>query len=65
MRKIEKAVRMIGKQQKLASLLAVSQSTISDWARGKREVPAKYLRPISTLTKNKVTIKELLSDHEQ
>ena len=62
---IKKAVECVGNQTKLAELLGVKQSYISRWINDNAQAPAKYIRQISELTNNEVTVNELLSDHQK
>lgn len=57
-------VRLIGSQSKVALELGTTQPVVWRWVQRKR-APAKYIRRISNLTGNKVTIEQLLSDHEK
>ena len=59
----KKSVDIVGGQTELASALGTSQSVVWRWVQ-RRQAPAKYIRKISALTKNKITIEQLLSDHE-
>jgi len=61
---IEKAVKLIGGQTKTGKYLDVSQQSVSKWVNVFGQAPAKYIRQISLLTQGKITINELLADHE-
>jgi DNA-binding transcriptional regulator YdaS (Cro superfamily) len=62
---ITKAVNLIGGQTKTGKLLGgVSQASVWDWMNKYGQTPAKYIRKISELTNGKITIAQLLADHE-
>lgn len=61
---IKEAVKLIGTQETVGKIIGVSQGVVSNWVKGKNKVPAKHIIKISELTKNKVTVEQLLSDHE-
>jgi DNA-binding transcriptional regulator YdaS (Cro superfamily) len=61
---VKKAVALIGGQTKTGEALGVSQQTVSYWVVGQSRAPAKYFSKISELTDGKITVNELLADHE-
>ena len=63
MKNITKAVKEIGGQSAVASNIGVTQAAVWRWIQ-RGQAPAKYIHKISELTKNKVTVEQLLSDHE-
>jgi len=65
MRYIKKAVQLHeGNQASFGKELNVSQSRISDWCNGISNVPAKHLIKITALTGGKISVEQLLSDHD-
>lgn len=62
---IKKAVTKIGSQVATAEKLGVKQNYISRWINIHRQAPAKYIRKLSALTNNEVTVEDLLADHEK
>lgn len=66
MRYIEKAVKLFkGTQTDFGKKLGVSQSVVSDWCKGKCQVPAKHLVNIVKLVNNQISIEQLLSDRNK
>ncbi|RBO82594.1 YdaS family helix-turn-helix protein [Marinomonas aquiplantarum] len=61
---IQKAVNIIGTQTKVARLIGVKQAHVWNWLRLHKRAPAKYIRRISEATEGKVSVDELLQDHE-
>ncbi|OCH55488.1 helix-turn-helix domain-containing protein [Vibrio cyclitrophicus] len=61
---IERSTEILGGQTSLAKLLGVSQSHVWNWINRKHQAPAKYIRAISEATGDEVSVKELLTDHE-
>ena len=57
-----KIVKIVGSQAELARQLKVSQGNISDWIVGRRNVPAKKVRPLVLLSKGTITEKDLRPD---
>lgn len=63
---ITKAVGIIGGQTKTGKLLGgVKQASVWDWMNKYGQAPAKYIKQISELTNNEVTVDQLLADHEK
>ncbi|PMK03335.1 helix-turn-helix domain-containing protein [Vibrio sp. 10N.261.55.A7] len=62
---IKRSTEILGGQTPLAKLLGVSQSHVWNWINRKHQAPARYIRAISKATGGKVSVKELLSDHEE
>jgi DNA-binding transcriptional regulator YdaS (Cro superfamily) len=62
---IEKVVEIIGSQTALAQITGVKQAHVWNWLRLHKRAPAKYIRRISKATEGKVSIEELLQDHEK
>jgi len=62
---ISKAVKLIGGQSKLAKIVGTTQTAISNWVNRHQQTPAKYIRTVSELTNNEVTVEQLLADHEK
>ena len=62
---IDKAVKEIGGQTKLAKLVGTKQNAVWNWINRHQQAPAKYIREISKLTNGEVSIEELLADHEK
>ncbi|MGO2181170.1 MAG: YdaS family helix-turn-helix protein [Pseudoalteromonas nigrifaciens] len=60
---IDKAVKIIGGQTKLATVLGTKQSVVHHWVSRHGQAPAKYITRISELTNGQVTVAELLADH--
>lgn len=66
MNNITKAVNVIGGQTKTGALLGgLKQSYVWDWMNKNGQAPAKYIKKISALTNNEVTVEQLLADHEK
>ncbi|ETX09695.1 hypothetical protein MUS1_06245 [Marinomonas ushuaiensis DSM 15871] len=61
---ILRAAKIIGTQTKLANSLGIRQAHVWNWINVHNRAPAKYIRRISHLTNNAVTVCELLMDHE-
>lgn len=61
---IQRSIEILGGQTALAKLLGVSQSHVWNWINRKHQAPAKYIRAISEATDGKVSVRELLTDHE-
>lgn len=57
-----KIVKIVGSQAELARQLKVSQGNVSDWIDGRRNVPAKKVRPLVLLSKGTITEKDLRPD---
>ncbi len=62
---IKKAVALIGGQTETGLLLNVPQQAVSAWINKSGQAPAKYIKQISALTNNEVTVDQLLADHEK
>lgn len=62
---IKKAVALIGGQTKTGQILNVPQQVVSAWINKSGQAPAKYVKKISALTNNEVTVEQLLADHEK
>lgn len=60
---IKKAVKIIGGQTKLATVLGTKQSVVFHWINRHGQAPAKYIARISELTNGQVTVADLLADH--
>jgi DNA-binding transcriptional regulator YdaS (Cro superfamily) len=58
---IQKAVKCLGSQDKLADAIGVSQGRVSQWANGEL-IPTKYFPLIHRATDGKVTPEELLAE---
>lgn len=61
---IKKAVTQVGGQTALAQKLNIKQQLVWSWVHIQKKAPAKYIRTISLLTREFVSIHELLFDHE-
>jgi len=61
---ISKAVNDLGGQTKVGRILGVQQTAVWNWVNRHRQAPAKYIRKISALTNNEITVEQLLADHE-
>ncbi|WP_278403801.1 YdaS family helix-turn-helix protein [Pseudoalteromonas ruthenica] len=63
---IKQAVDLIGGQTATAKTLAfgVTQTQVWNWVNRHQQAPAKYIKRISELTNGRVTVDELLADHE-
>lgn len=61
---IKKAVDIVGSQTALAQIAGVKQAHVWNWLRLHKRAPAKYIRRISEATNGKVSVDELLKDHE-
>ena len=61
---ISKAVNILGGQTKVGRILGVQQTAVWNWVNRHQQTPAKYIRTVSALTNNEVTVEELLADHE-
>ncbi|HDS1200778.1 YdaS family helix-turn-helix protein [Shewanella algae] len=61
---VEKAVRIIGGQTATAKQFGIGQSHVWKWLNVFKQAPAKYVKKLSALTNNEVTVEELLADHE-
>jgi DNA-binding transcriptional regulator YdaS (Cro superfamily) len=66
---VKKAVELIGGQTKTAKKLTntnreLKQGHVYAWICTRKQAPAKYIRELSALTNNQVTIEDLLADHE-
>ena len=59
---VEKAIEYFGTQEKLASVLGVSQSTISKWLTNLKQISFKSAYKIDELTNGKITIHDLRPD---
>ncbi len=64
MNAIKKAVEIIGGQTKTAKHFEIRQSHVWKWINVNGQAPAKYIKKVSELTDGKVSVKELLADHE-
>lgn len=62
---IKKAVALIGGQTETGRLLNIPQQAVSAWINKSGQAPAKYIKQISALTNNEVTVEQLLADHEK
>lgn len=62
---IKKAVALIGGQTEAGRLLNIPQQVVSAWVNKRGQAPAKYIKQISALTNNEVTVEQLLADHEK
>ncbi|WP_150138624.1 helix-turn-helix domain-containing protein [Candidatus Enterovibrio escicola] len=62
---IQHSVVILGGQTALAKLLGIRQSHVWNWINRKQQTPARYIRAISEATGGKVSIKDLLTDHEK
>ena len=62
---IQRSIEILGGQTALAKLLSVSQSHVWNWINRKHQAPARYIRAISEATGGQVSIKDLLTDHEE
>ena len=62
---IDKAVKIIGGQTKLATVLGTKQSVVHHWISRHGQAPAKYITRISELTNGEVSVDELLADHQK
>lgn len=62
---IEKAIKLIGGQTKLAKILGTKQSVVFHWVHRHRQAPAKYIPRISELTNGEVSVNDLLADHQK
>lgn len=65
MSSIEKAVSIVGGQTKMARCLGIRQPLVAHWIHRHGQAPAKYIKQISELTNNEVTVEQLLADHEK
>ncbi|PKF60639.1 transcriptional regulator [Psychromonas sp. psych-6C06] len=63
MKAIEKAVDIIGTQTNVADILGVKQASVWNWIHRGR-LPAKHIRSVAKATNHKVSVNELLKDHE-
>ena len=63
MSNLKKAVELMGGQTEAAVALGTRQSVVWRWI-NRGQAPAKYIHKISELTKNKITVEQLLSDHQ-
>jgi DNA-binding transcriptional regulator YdaS (Cro superfamily) len=59
---IERACEVVGSQAKLAEILCVHFSMISQWVHGHRQVPSERCPDIEKATKGAVTCEELRPD---
>ncbi|RBP79689.1 YdaS antitoxin of YdaST toxin-antitoxin system [Shewanella putrefaciens] len=62
---VEKAVKIIGGQTATANHFGISQSHVWKWINVFKQAPAKYVKKLSALTNNEVTVDQLLADHEK
>ena len=63
MKPIQRAIKLVGTQQKLADALGLkSQGQVTQWVTGRRPVPPKQCIPIELATGGKVTRYELRPD---
>ncbi|MBB1333892.1 MULTISPECIES: YdaS family helix-turn-helix protein [unclassified Pseudoalteromonas] len=62
---IDKAVKIIGGQTKLATVLGTKQSVVHHWVSRHGQAPAKYIPRISELTNGEVSVNDLLADHQK
>ncbi|BCE02942.1 YdaS family helix-turn-helix protein [Marinicellulosiphila megalodicopiae] len=62
---IQNATEIIGGQTALANHLNIKQANVWNWLHVRGQAPAKYIKRISALTDNKVTVEELLADHNK
>lgn len=60
---IKEVVKKMGGQSALALKIGISQAAVWRWLQ-RGQAPAKYIYKISELTKNEITVEQLLSDHE-
>lgn len=60
---IGKIVKSMGGQSVMALRMGVSQSAVWKWIQSGK-VPAKYIKRVSAMTNNKITVEQLLYDHE-
>ena len=65
MSNIKKVVEIIGSQTKTAENFGLSQGHVWKWINVNGQAPAKYIRKLSALTNNEVTVEQLLADHEK
>ncbi len=63
---IKNAVELIGGQTATAKALGdgLKQSHVWNWVHKFKQAPAKYINRISELTQGRITVDELLADHE-
>ena len=61
---IERAVKASKSQTSLAKKVGVSQSHVWNWINRNKCVPAKFIRSVSLATGGKVSVTDLLKDHE-
>jgi len=64
MSSIEKATELIGGQTAVAKLFHIKQGHVWAWVSKRKRAPAKYIRQISKATNGKVSVDDLLKDHE-
>lgn len=64
---IQSAVNVIGGQTATANALGdgLKQAHVWNWVNKFQQAPAKYINRISELTNGRVTVDELLADHEK
>lgn len=63
MKPIQRAIKIVGTQQKLADALGLkSQGQVTQWVTGRRPVPPKQCIPIELATGGRVTRYELRPD---
>ena len=65
MSNIKRVVEIVGSQTKTASNFGIRQSHVWKWINVHGQAPAKYIRKLSALTNNEITVEQLLADHEQ
>ncbi len=63
MSNVQKAVVIIGGQTEMAQALGTRQSVVWRWLQ-RGQAPAKHIYKIAELTKGKITVEQLLSDHD-
>ncbi|MBY6104881.1 helix-turn-helix domain-containing protein [Ferrimonas balearica] len=69
MKAVSKAVKALGGQSGLARALStrdrqVTQQAVWNWEKLAGRVPARYIRAVSVATSGRVTVEQLLKDHE-
>ena len=64
MSNVKRVVEIVGSQTKTAEFFGITQGHVWKWINVNGQAPAKYIRKLSQLTNNEVTVDQLLADHE-